>query len=184
MIDRWVRHSWYKRQATPGLPPNMYAYDIGLIHIKADAETRPPADSRPFQPIQLYQGPVSKDAEVTAIGWGMTQRAAQSFSTVPVKVDLQVMDNDICQQRKGYGPGRINATVMCAAKEKQKTCSGDSGGPVILTNNLPAQLVGLVSWGKDRCTGDGEPSVFTRVQSHLAWIDKAMKLEPTRSSLP
>jgi hypothetical protein len=184
LIDRWVRHSWYKRQATPGLPPNMYAYDIGLVHIKADAETRAPGDSRPFQPIQLYRGPVYKDAEVTAIGWGMTQRAAQSFSTVPVKVDLQVMDNDICQQRKGYGPGRINATVMCAAKEKQKTCTGDSGGPVILTNNLPAQLVGLVSWGKDRCTGDGEPSIFTRVQSHLAWIDKAMKLEPTRSSLP
>jgi secreted trypsin-like serine protease len=162
----------------------MYMNDIALVHIKSDAQTRQPGDPTSYEPIQLYRGPVSKDAEVTAIGWGMTQLAAQSFSSVPMKVDLQVMDTGTCRNLPGYGPDRINATVMCAAREKQKTCKGDSGGPVILTNNMPAQLVGLVSWGKDECTGDGQPSVFTRVQSHLAWIDKAMTLEPTRSSLP
>jgi hypothetical protein len=183
VVDRWVRHSGYVNQSVPKPPPNMYANDIALVHIKADAQTKLPAGGKPIMPIVLYTGTVAMNAEVTAIGWGMTQLAAKSFSSTPMMVDLQVMDNDLCRSRPGYGPERINASVMCAAREKLKTCKGDSGGPVILTNRPAPELVGLVSWGKDQCTGDGEPSVFTRIQSHLAWIRKAMSLDPTVSTL-
>jgi len=183
VVDRWVRHSGYVNQSVPKPPPNMYANDIALVHIKADAQTKLPAGGKTITPILLYTGAVAKNAEVTAIGWGMTQLAAKSFSSTPMMVDLQVMDNDLCRSRPGYGPERINASVMCAARKKLKTCKGDSGGPVILTNRPTPELVGLVSWGKDQCTGDGEPSVFTRIQSHLAWIRKAMSLDPTVSTL-
>jgi V8-like Glu-specific endopeptidase len=182
-VDRWVVHSGYQNRPVPNPPPNMYANDIALLHIKADAQTRRPADGKPITPIVVYSGPVAKSAEVTAIGWGMTEQTAHSFSAVALKVDLQVMDNDLCRSRPGYGPERINATVMCAARPKQKTCKGDSGGPVILTNRPTPELVGLVSWGKDQCTGDGEPSVFTRLQSHFDWIKKAMQLDPSVSTL-
>lgn len=74
--------------------------------------------------------------------------------------------------------------MICAAREGQKTCRGDSGGPVILTNGTTPRLVGLVSWGKTDCSGDGRPSVFTRLEAHLAWIAQAMKLPETRASLP
>jgi secreted trypsin-like serine protease len=189
-VERWVRHSGYKNVAHPDPPksplppPNMYANDIGLIRIKADAQTRPLADPKRVQPITFYRKPIKGGDEVTAIGWGMTQNAAKSFSAVPLKVDLQVMDTPVCQARRGYGPERVNAGVICAAREGQKTCRGDSGGPVILTNGTTAQLVGLVSWGKRDCAGDGRPSVFTRLESHLGWIEQAMKLPETRASLP
>jgi len=41
-----------------------------------------------------------------------------------------------------------------------------------------------VSWGSDRCGGDGRPSVYTRIDQYLDWIDQAMRLPPTRNSLP
>jgi hypothetical protein len=183
-VDRWVRHSGYKKVPLPDPPPNMYSNDIGLVHLKADAQTRPLADPKRVQPIQLYRKAVPGGAEVTALGWGMTENASKSFSDIPLKVDLRVMDTTMCQSRPGYGPQRISSKVICAAREGQKTCRGDSGGPVVLTNGMPAMLVGLVSWGKKECTGDGNPSVFTRVENYLSWIDQAMKLDVTRSTLP
>jgi len=190
VVDRWVRHSQYRNVGHPAAPkprvppPNMYQHDIALVHIKADAQTRPLVDPKRVQPIQLYRKPINGGDEVSAIGWGMTENTEKSFSALPLKVDLRVMDTATCQARPGYGPERVNALVICAAKEGQKTCRGDSGGPVILTNGITANLVGLVSWGKSECSGDGKPSIFTRVESHLAWIDQAMKLPETRASLP
>ena len=189
-IDRWVRHSGYRKighpdpPASPVPPPNMYSNDIALVHLQADAQTKPLNDPTRVRPIELYRKPVPGGAEVTAIGWGMTENTAKSFSAVPLKVDLRVMDTPVCQGRPGYGPERISGKVICAAREGQKTCRGDSGGPVVLTNGVPAMLVGLVSWGKSDCSGDGKPSVFTRVENYLSWIDQAMKVEVTRSTLP
>lgn len=189
-VERWVRHSGYRNVGHPKRPnpptprPNMYSNDIGLVHFVADAQTRAPADPQRVQPIPLYRDAVRGGETVTAIGWGMTQSAERSFSATPVKVDLSVMDTPMCQARPGYGPQRVDGTVICAAREGKKTCRGDSGGPVVRTQGGVSQLVGLVSWGKGECNGDGLPSVFTRVQSHLPWIDQAMKLPPTRTALP
>ena len=183
-VDRWVMNSRYQKRPLPDGPPNMYANDIALVHIKADAQTQRPANGARIEPIQIYRSRVADLAEVTAIGWGMTELKPKSFSAITLKVDLNVMPQQLCVSRPGYGPERVNETVMCAAREKAKTCRGDSGGPVVLASQRPVQLVGLVSWGKKDCTGDGQPSVFTRVQSHLGWIDAAMKLDPSRGSYP
>ncbi|HEX7373686.1 MAG TPA: serine protease [Steroidobacteraceae bacterium] len=189
-VDRWVRHSGYRNVGHPAPPkpplsrPNMYSNDIALVHIKADGMTRLLADPKRVHPIELYRKSVKGNDEVTAIGWGMTENTAKSFSAVPLKVDLSVMDTAACQARPGYGPERIDGSVICAARSGQKTCRGDSGGPVILTSMKTATLVGLVSWGKNDCGGDGRPSVFTRVETYLGWIDQAMKLPETRASLP
>jgi hypothetical protein len=190
MIDRIVRHSRYANKGHPRPPlppvppPNMYANDIALIHIVKDARTQPLADPTRIRPIPLYPKPVAGGTEITATGWGKTEDVAlNKNSAVLMKVDLRVMDTTTCQKRPNYGAERISDKVICAANPKQKTCKGDSGGPVILTNNAP-YLVGIISWGKDNCSGDGEPAVFTRVQSYLGWIEQAMKLDPTRGLLP
>ncbi len=189
-IDRIVRHSGYAQRAHPDAPaaplpqPNMYANDIALVHIVDDGPRRP-RDPNQIRPIALYQGAApASGTQVTGSGWGKTQPVDQHApNAVLLKVDLQVMDVQTCQRLPNYGPERVDNTVICAARKGQSTCRGDSGGPLTLTNGAP-RLVGIISWGKSRCNGDGQPSVYTSVVAHADWIRKAMTLDASRSALP
>jgi hypothetical protein len=188
-IDRIVRHSGYAAvrhpdaPAAPVPPPNMYANDIALIHIVDDGPPRP-RDPQQIRPIELYSGPPPKSGtQVTATGWGKTKPvAAHAPSALLLKVDLKLMDTEFCKKQKNYGPERISDKVVCAARKGQAVCPGDSGGPLTLTND--DRLIGVVSWGKKECNGDGQPGVFTSVLAYSDWIKRAMALDPSQNSLP
>ncbi len=181
-IDRIVRHSQYGSKQLPATP-NMYANDIALIHIVEDVR-QPPRDPARVRAIPLYERPVPAGAEVTGTGWGKTEAVeGHAPSAVLMKVDLRVMDTGRCQQLPGYGPQKIHASVICAAHPERSTCQGDSGGAIILTNGAPT-VVGVVSWGKKRCSGDGQPGAYTRVASYRDWIGQAMRLDPSKNALP
>jgi hypothetical protein len=182
-IDRIVRHSQYGQKTLPAPPPNMYANDIALIHIVDDRKLgrRDPAVIRP---IPLFDGKVAAGAEVTGTGWGKTEAVdGHAPSAMLMKVDLRAMDNATCRSRPAYGPDRIGSKVICASHPRRSTCQGDSGGALTFTNGAP-KVVGIVSWGKKRCTGDGQPGVYTRVEDFLGWIRQAMQLDPSRNALP
>ena len=188
-IDRIVRHAGYAAVRHPDAPaapvprPNMYANDIALIHIVDDGPPRP-RDPQQIRPIDLYSGPPLKSGtQVTASGWGKTKPVeAHAPSALLLKVDLQLMDGETCQKQKNYGPERISDKVVCAAFKGMSVCRGDSGGPLTLTNEH--RLVGVVSWGKKDCNGDGQPGVFTSVLAYSDWIKRAMALDPSQNSLP
>lgn len=181
-IDRIVRHSGYASKKLPE-SPNIYANDIALVHIVEDVRQKP-RDPAQVRVIPLYQQSVPAGAEVTGTGWGKTQAVEGHVpSAMLMKVDLRVMDTSRCQNLPGYGPKKIHEKVFCAANPKRSTCQGDSGGAMILTNGAPT-AVGIVSWGKKRCSGDGQPGAYTRIESYLGWINQAMKLDRTRSALP
>ena len=182
-IDRIVRHSQYAEKSLPDPPPNMYANDIALIHITDDGPPRP-RDPAQIRPIPALKDPVPKGTVISGTGWGKTAAVeGRAPSAVLMKVDLRVMDTEFCKSLPGYDQGRIHDGVICGATPHRSTCQGDSGGPVILANGAPT-VVGIISWGKERCNGDGQPSVFTRVASYSDWIEKAMKLDPSKDSLP
>ena len=184
-IDRIVRHSQYNAESNDvNNPPNMYANDIALVHIVPDG--RPVAlDSRRVRQIPINRKPLPPAVPVSATGWGVTgsSESANTMNAVLLRVDLQAMPNPVCQQRPGYGAQKIKDSVFCAAHPKKSTCRGDSGGPVILTNGTPL-LVGIVSWGKKACAGDGRPGVYTRIDRYTQWIDQAMRLPPGNNRLP
>jgi hypothetical protein len=187
-IDRIVRHSQYANKgASPGgVPPprpNMYANDIALVHISDDGTPRR-RDPAKIRPIPLYDGPVNAGTPVSATGWGKTETVdTLQRSAVLLRVDLQVMDTKRCALLPEYGPQKIHGGVICAANKGRSTCAGDSGGAITPTNGAPA-IVGIVSWGKGRCTGDGQPGVFTRVATYRDWIRQAMLLDPAKNALP
>jgi hypothetical protein len=184
-IDRIVRHSQYNAASNDvDHPPNMYANDIALVHIVPDGKPVP-IDSRRIRQIPVNDRPLQPAVPVSATGWGVTgsNDSANTMNAVLLRVDLQAMPNAACQQRPGYGPQKIKEGVFCAAHPKKSTCRGDSGGPVILTNGTPL-LVGIVSWGKKACAGDGRPGVYTRVDRYTQWIKEAMALPPGKNSLP
>ncbi len=183
-IDRIVRHSQYSAESNDVTrTPNMYANDIALIHIVPDTQSAAPASGR-IQQIPVNRQPLRPGIPVSATGWGVTGGGnADAINAVMLRVDLQMMPNEVCQQRPGYGPQKIKGTVFCASNPKQSTCRGDSGGPVVLTNGSPT-LVGIVSWGKRRCAGDGRPGVYTRIDQYAQWINQAMSMPAGRNSLP
>lgn len=182
-IDRIVRHANYEEKERPEMP-NMYFNDIALVHIVDDDAPRK-RDPTQIREIPLYKGqPPGTGVEVTGTGWGKTEAVDGIVpSAVMMKVDLQVVGQVQCRDLPGYGPTKIHPRVLCAGNPKRSTCQGDSGGPVVLTNGVPT-LVGIISWGKKRCTGDSQPAVFTGVYAYLDWIQAAMKLNPKQHSLP
>lgn len=182
-IDRIIRHSKYDQRILPAPPPNMYANDIALIHIVDDARAGARDPAR-IHPIPLYEGPVAPGAEVTGTGWGKTEAVdGHAPSAVLMKVDLRAMDTEVCKSRPTFGPERIHAKVICASHPQRSTCQGDSGGALTFTNGAP-KVVGVVSWGKKRCSGDGQPGVYTRIESYRDWIKQAMQLDPSKNALP
>jgi secreted trypsin-like serine protease len=107
--------------------------------------------------------------KVTIYGWGKTTNV-EGDAPAPdtYKFDLRVAPNDFCARLDGFSAENVPASVFCAVDPKQKTCRGDSGGPAL--DNL-GNVVGIVSWGGDRCTDDGQPGIYTRVASYAGWID-------------
>jgi len=96
---------------------------------------------------------------------------------------MKVMATERCRELPGYGPDKIHDKVICAADPGRSTCRGDSGGGLTFTNGAP-KVVGVVSWGKVKCAGDGQPGAYTRIASYIDWIKQAMALDPSRNALP
>jgi hypothetical protein len=154
-IDRVVRY-------TPYAP--LKGGDIALIHIANDTGHGAPPSSQ-VRPISLFRGndaPVGDP--VTAYGWGRTGNTGGRTNAVMLKVALNILDRPTCDKAR---VAVIDGRVVCAAAPGRKTCSNDSGGPLV---NASRQLVGIVSSGGTSCAGDGVPGVYSRVAAYLPWI--------------
>jgi secreted trypsin-like serine protease len=69
----------------------------------------------------------------------------------------------------------IHPGQFCAgSRDRQDTCRGDSGGPMVWKRPDGAVLVGLVSYGKG-CGVEGAPGIYTDVQYYVdnGWIERA-----------
>lgn len=156
-IDKVVRHPQY-------LP--LKGGDIALIHIvKDERQTDPPPTQ--VRPIALFRGADATPSEaVTAFGWGRVANIGNRSNAVMLKVGLNIVDRPTCDKAR---VALVDARVVCAAAPGRKTCSNDSGGPLV---NAANQLVELVSAGGKSCADDGVPGVYTRVGAYLPWISQ------------
>jgi hypothetical protein len=156
-IDRVIRHPQY-------VP--LKGGDIALIHIVND-EQHPPPPSIQVRPIALFRGSDAAPPQpVTAFGWGRTENEGGIANAVMLKVWLNILDRPTCDKSR---VALIDSRVVCAAAPGRKTCSNDSGGPLI---NSERELVGIVSAGGRACADDGVPGVYTRIGAYLPWIKR------------
>lgn len=59
-------------------------------------------------------------------------------------------------------------SVICVeGEEKRSACHGDSGGPLITSDNT---LLGLTSFGSHIGCEGGTPQVFTKIAKYAKWI--------------
>ncbi|PRD21620.1 UNVERIFIED_CONTAM: Venom protease [Trichonephila clavipes] len=68
--------------------------------------------------------------------------------------------------------------VVFFPKRRNESCQslrqGDSGGPLFINQNDQMTVIGLVSAGI-QCGSPLLPGIYTRVNSHLDWIEEQMK---------
>ena len=123
---------------------------------------------------------------VATMGWGDTNNAADGNSattprTTPDQLQKAVVRYQSPAECKnllrrnalgGYAETLASSTIcVIGGPTGASTCSGDSGGPLILEGSSWEEdvAVGVLSFGAADC-GDSKPSVFTRLSSFDAFI--------------
>ncbi|CAL4121453.1 unnamed protein product, partial [Meganyctiphanes norvegica] len=108
----------------------------------------------------------------TALGWGDTDgdEFIESWAHVLQEVEIPVVGQEECDSRHADIPIKPEIEICAAPFDGGRdTCTGDSGGPLLVQVNKRWAVIGLVSWGPTRC-GSGLPGVYTRVDGFLDWI--------------
>ncbi|XP_067621340.1 proclotting enzyme isoform X2 [Eurosta solidaginis] len=165
-IKRLVRHKGFNFSTLHN--------DIAILTlneaIKFSYEIQPIClPSASSQETRSYSGKVAVVA-----GWGSLRENGPQPSILQ-KVQIPIWANHDCARKYGRAaPGGIIESMVCAGQASKDSCSGDSGGPLIVNENGRYTQVGIVSWGIG--CGKGEyPGVYTRVTSLLPWIYKNIK---------
>lgn len=116
----------------------------------------------------------------TLSGWGDTSTNPDD----PTNFDLNTVDLPIVAlndaNNKNAFNGRIIANMLPAGSRSNNrgSCSGDSGGPFVVSDGNGGQLLaGISSFGQ--CDEDviGPFSIFTRISSHISWIQSVLNEE-------
>ncbi|XP_057334005.1 transmembrane protease serine 11B-like [Microplitis mediator] len=160
-VKRVVRHK--------GFDARTLYNDVALLTLNEPVEF-----SELIRPIclptgsQLYNGKVA-----TVIGWGSLRESGPQPAVLQ-EVAIPVWSNAECKVKYGgAAPGGIVDSFLCAGRAAKDSCSGDSGGPLMVNDGRWTQ-VGIVSWGIG--CGKGQfPGVYTRVTHFLPWIYKNLK---------
>ncbi|KAI5710572.1 hypothetical protein M8J75_009812 [Diaphorina citri] len=135
---------------------------------------KPVKYSDTIRAICLPRGRASYEGKIaTVIGWGSLRESGPQPAVLQ-KVNIPVWTNADCKARYGpAAPGGIVDHFLCAGRATKDSCTGDSGGPLMVNDGKWTQ-VGIVSWGIG--CGKGEyPGVYTRVTYFMPWITKNLK---------
>nr|XP_016998540.2 serine proteinase stubble isoform X2 [Drosophila takahashii] len=165
-IKRLVRHKGFEFSTLHN--------DVAILTL-----SEPVPFTREIQPICLPTSPSQQSRSysgqvATVAGWGSLRENGPQPSILQ-KVDIPIWANAECARKYGRAaPGGIIESMICAGQAAKDSCSGDSGGPMIINDGGRYTQVGIVSWGIG-CGKGQYPGVYTRVTSLLPWIYKNIK---------
>ncbi|KAJ8726709.1 hypothetical protein PYW08_015106 [Mythimna loreyi] len=160
----------YSVTVHPEYDPNTLASDIAMVNVPYIYS------SNYISPIILPVGYFSSLAGYTAeiIGFGKTSPTGALGATSSLRdVYVTIMSNAQCKAIYG---DIVTLDMMCTSGNGGKgACGGDYGGPLILRRYAGASgqdmLVGLVSFTSAAGCNAGYPTGYTRITSHLRWIN-------------
>jgi len=142
--------------------------DIALLELSAPTQ----------YPVMPFEGSPEVGDSVTAVGWGLievdpkTGEPIGGLSSELQEVKVPVVSNEQCNT--AYFGGITNL-MLCAGLEEggKDSCSGDSGGPLMINQNGRWEQAGIVSFGEG-CALPGKYGVYTRVAAFTPWIRNAI----------
>ncbi|XP_034237241.1 serine proteinase stubble-like [Thrips palmi] len=160
-VRRVVRHR--------GFDSRTLYNDVAILTLDSPVQFR-----RDIRPICMPSGSAAYAGKTaTVIGWGSLRESGPQPAVLQ-EVNIPVWTNAECRQKYGNAaPGGIVDTFLCAGQASRDSCSGDSGGPLMVNDGRWVQ-VGIVSWGIG-CGKGQYPGVYSRVTSFMPWIQKNLK---------
>ncbi|XP_046686993.1 LOW QUALITY PROTEIN: chymotrypsinogen A-like [Homalodisca vitripennis] len=145
--------------------------DIAILTLDS-----PVTFSQTIRSVCLPQGSQARFEGITAtvIGWGSLRENGPQPAVLQ-EVNIPVWTNTECRLKYGNAaPGGIVEHFLCAGRATKDSCSGDSGGPLMVNTGGKWTQVGIVSWGIG-CGKGQYPGVYTRVTHFMNWINKNLK---------
>lgn len=167
-IQRIIKHPQYTH--------TQKYYDIVLFKLD-----RPVRYTTSVRPACLWAERDITSTTAIATGWGRIEFGGNASDKL-LKVTLKIFSNQRCQNTyrmgtKGLPRGIIDSMVCAGDLQGGKdTCSGDSGGPLLITKNnnqCVFYLVGITSFGR-HCAAPNTPAIYTRVSSFIDWISNTI----------
>ncbi|KAJ8668475.1 hypothetical protein QAD02_010138 [Eretmocerus hayati] len=160
-------------------PNTKFSDDIALLKLGRTVEF-----TDQIQPICL---PIKSDTpfEMKVVGWGITSNSTRSEVLLESVVDL-AYDQQKCESfYRASGFTILSPTQICAGgSPRVNSCLGDSGGPLMEYNvdetakmgeKTRQAIIGIVSFGIDRCSDEGDYGIYTKVYDYIPWILKKIR---------
>ena len=160
----------------PSVAPS-FDNDIAMIRLATPGpdQANRPSIAGSTQLNALQTAPFAqRDEALTAIGWGLTSRNGTEPADRLQEVALDYIPIASC--KSAWGNGFNTNTMVCAAElnpiqgRDQDTCSGDSGGPLFIGDDIDPYVIGLTSFGQPQCAGN-LPTVYTSVLSQVPFVE-------------
>lgn len=164
--DTGVRYNISKFILHPdhvSIPANKMKNDIALLVLE-----KPLQLGKNTKTIEINPNFIGEDVKATLAGWGSSLDHYEGLKFI----ELTTISNRECS-KADLPRGLVKDEMVCAYSGRfgEGVCMGDSGGPLILDN----QIIGISSWAK--VCALGYPDGFTRVSTYIKWIEKVMKQE-------
>ncbi|GGB01120.1 S1 family peptidase [Agarivorans gilvus] len=153
----------------PGQAGIDYDYDISLLRLATPQEIAPPILNA-----NGVSSAVNYGAFMRLIGFGRTNNDPLNPEYPPVlqQANLSLYQPELCAN--AWSSDKLSEQMFCAFGTDADACSGDSGGPVFISEGDGYRLLGLVSWGNLSC--QGSPGVYADVGSMCTWISDTASL--------
>ncbi len=151
----------------PEYDPVKIDADIGLIELETASSLTPAGLKRDVTDFAGQTGRI--------LGWGSTSSQEERYPVTLKQAYVPIVTNARCNEiynaRGGYDDD-ITDNMMCAGYETGSvdSCTGDSGGPLMVMTAGSWRLAGVVSWG-DGCATPGFYGVYTRLSRFFDFVD-------------
>lgn len=142
-------------------------YDIALLKLE-----RAPTQG---QAVRLASGSLSQYARsgdlLSVAGLGRLSEGGSRPSFIQ-EVDVPLVSDAVCNQ-SGGNYANVGSVAFCAGypQGQKDSCSGDSGGPIVINRGGEIVQLGTVSWGIG-CARPNQYGVYADVAALSGWIDE------------
>jgi trypsin len=155
--------------AHPRYNADTWDYDAGLIRLPRRS-LKPPVRLASREDRAGWQPGVP----ATIVGWGRTQEDPPVTSSILRSATVNLQEESRCHELyRNYNEG----AMMCAGGTGSDTCSGDSGGPLLVYSGSNVVQMGITSFG--RACGPTSVGFYAWVPAMRAWIDATVGSSPS-----